>query len=96
MASADEVKKLAALARISVGDAELERFAKEFDGILAYVGQLNTLTVSGAEVTVPVLKNVMHEDGKPHEGGMYTEKLAKQFPKRSGDYLSVKQIISHD
>ena len=97
MASAEDVKKLAALARIRVADADLERFTKEFDAILAYVGQLEELQVDtkGKKVPPPV-RNVMREDGEPHEPGIYTENLAAQFPDRDGDYLRVKQIISHD
>ena len=37
MATTEEVKKLAALARIRVEDAELEKFTNEFDAILAYI-----------------------------------------------------------
>lgn len=97
MATTEEVKKLAALARIEIGDAELKKFTKEFDAILAYVGQLEKLNLPkdvGREK--PPLRNVMREDGEPHEAGIYTEKLAKQFPAREGDALVVKQIISHD
>jgi len=97
MATGDDVKKLAQLSRVSVPDADLEKFAKEFDGILAYVGQLDALSIEmkGAK-DVPQLHNVMREDGVPHEKGLWTEKLASQFPDREGDSLSVKQIISHD
>lgn len=97
MASVDDVKKLAMLARLTVADEDLPRFVKEFEGILAYVSQLDELVLpEHLKDEKPALRNVMREDGEPHEGGLYTEKLAKQFPKRSGDYLSVKQIISHD
>jgi aspartyl/glutamyl-tRNA(Asn/Gln) amidotransferase C subunit len=97
MASAEEVKKLAALARIRVDDAELEKFTKEFDAILAYVGQLDALNIdTKAAKVAPPLRNVFREDGEPHEKGMWTEKLVEQFPARKGDALEVKQIISHD
>ena len=97
MATTEDVKKLAALARIAVSDKELEKFTKEFDAILAYVGQLEELNLpSDAAREVPALRNVMREDGVPHEGGIYTEKIAEQFPLRDGNALSVKQIISHD
>jgi len=43
MATTEEVQKLAALARIKIGSAELEKFTSEFDAILAYVGQLEKL-----------------------------------------------------
>ena len=97
MATANEVQKLAALARIQVDEAELEKFTKEFDAILTYVGQLETLrTPQGEGGTKPALRNVMREDGTPHTAGLYTEKLTEQFPEREGTALKVKQIISHD
>jgi len=107
MATTEEVRKLAALARITVGDAELEKFTREFDAILAYVVQLEVLELSGGNGTKPALRNVMREDSEPHAPGAYTEKIAEQFPSfaeategkpasEAGLYLEVKQIISHD
>ncbi len=96
MATKEEVQKLAALARIRVADEELEKFTSEFDAILKYVGQLESLRLPTSDIRLPALRNVMREDGEPHAGGAYTEKLAAQFPAREGDALSVKQIISHD
>lgn len=97
MATVEEVKKLAALVRISIDDADLEKFTKEFDAILAYVGQLEKLELPldvGAER--PPLRNVMRVEGEPHATGTYTEALAEQFPAREGDALLVKQIITHE
>lgn len=96
MATSEEVKKLAALARIHVEGAELEKFTKEFDSILAYVSQLETLAVAHERDEKPPLRNVMREDGAPREPGLYTEKLVAQFPQKEGNALSVKKIISHD
>ena len=97
MATTEEVKKLAALARVRVADAELEKFTKEFDAILAYVGQLEKLELpEGASGEKPALRNVMRTEGTPHASGAFTEKLAAQFPAREGDALSVKQIITHE
>ncbi len=96
MATTEEVKKLAALARIRVEDSELEKFTREFDAILAYVGQLEKLELPSTGVDKPMLRNVMRADSQPHEAGKYTEKLAEQFSAREGDALLVKQIISHE
>lgn len=101
---AEDVRKLASLARIKVADDELEKFTKEFDAILTYVGQLEKLNVEAAKEK-PALRNVMREDGEPHEAGKYTEKLVEQFPAfaeatagkpEDGTYLAVKQIIVHE
>lgn len=96
MTTPEDVQKLAALARIHVEAADLEKFTKEFDAILAYVGQLETLDVSKSGHTVSPLHNVMRDDGEPHAPGLYTEKIASQFPAREGDALSVKQIITYE
>lgn len=97
MASPDDVRKLAALARLSISAEEEARFSKEFDDILAYIGQIEKLEIAEkAGEQRPALRNVFREDGKPHEPGKYTEALAAQFPERERNYLSVKQIISYD
>jgi len=92
----EDVKRLAALARISLSEEEAAAYAGEFDGILAYVSQLEKLELPQTGAAKPALYNVMREDGEPHETGKYTEKLTGAFPERDEDYLSVKQIISHD
>ena len=108
MATIEEVKKLAALARIEVKESELGQFTKEFDAILAYVGQLEKLELPKGGEESPALRNVMREDGEPHEAGKYTEVLAAQFPSSAkategkpaggaeGVYLVVKQVITHE
>lgn len=96
MASADDVKRLAALARIEVAHDELEKLSKEFESILAYVGQIETLSVDGDAAVRPAVRNVMRADENPHEPGIYTESLVGQFPAKKGNSLEVKQIISHD
>lgn len=101
----EEVQKLAALARIKVEESQLPKFTEEFDAIVKYVGQLESLELP-PHTEKPALSNVMREDGEPAEAGKYTEKLTAQFPARSsyaeaaedkeGVYLEVKQIITHD
>lgn len=96
MTGPDDIKKLAALARIRVADEALPKLAKEIDGILAYVGQLESLSISGDEASAPRLRNVLRDDAHPTPAGTHTEKLAAAFPAREGNSLKVKQIISHD
>ncbi len=97
MATREEVQKLAALARISIKESELDAFTKEFDAILAYVGQLEKLEIdTETKSELPALRNVMREDGEPHAPGIYTKKLVEQFPQKEGNVLVVKQIITHE
>ncbi|MDO8623976.1 MAG: Asp-tRNA(Asn)/Glu-tRNA(Gln) amidotransferase subunit GatC [bacterium] len=97
MATAEEVKKLAALARIEVSEEELPKFIKEFEAILAYVGQLEHLELGRLSLSqVPELRNVFREDGEPTPAGTWTKKLVEAFPEKEGGALVVKQIISHE
>lgn len=97
MATVEEVKKLAALVRISIDEADLEKFTKEFDAILGYIGQLETLDLPlGPAGEKPALRNVMRAEGEPHPAGAYTEKIASEFPGREGDALVVKQIVTYE
>ena len=95
--SNDSVKKLAALARLDIPEDKLGAFAAEFDGILKYVGQLDSLSLDTAGApAVPATHNVFRADGEPHAAGQHTEAIAAQFPAREGDSLKVKQIIVND
>lgn len=97
MATPEEVTQLASLARLSIEGEALAKMTSELDAILAYVGQLEQLDLSGVRAEpLTEVHNVMRQDAAPHEAGKYTEAIAAQFPEREGNALSVKQIISHD
>lgn len=98
MDGAQEVKRLAELARLSISESTQARFAKDLESILAYVGKLETLSVDltvGKDGVAPAA-NVFRADGEPYTPGTWAEAITEQFPKREGDSLSVKKIISHE
>lgn len=45
--AADEVRRIAALARLTLTDAEVQRLAAELDDILGYVAQLEDVALPG-------------------------------------------------
>jgi aspartyl-tRNA(Asn)/glutamyl-tRNA(Gln) amidotransferase subunit C len=96
MATAEEVKKLASLVRIEVSEEELPKFTKEFEAILAYVGQLEKLDLPKDLKSMPALRNVFRADENPTSAGTWTEKLVEAFPEKEGNALVVKQVISHE
>jgi aspartyl-tRNA(Asn)/glutamyl-tRNA(Gln) amidotransferase subunit C len=49
--SRDDVAHLARLARLSLTDGELDSFAGQLDAILAHVGQIQAVDVTGIEAT---------------------------------------------
>lgn len=95
-ATPEDVKRLAALARIEVPDSEVARFAEAFDSILAYVGKLDELVLPDAKGALPPVRNVLRTDANPTPSGTWTEALVAQFPVKEGNSLSVKKILSHD
>ncbi len=97
MTTTEDVKKLSELVRIKIDDANLDKFTKEFDAILAYVGQLEQLSLPDSlNKEKPSLRNVMRQDCDPSATGACTKKLVEQFPKKEGDALSVRQVITYD
>jgi len=90
-----DVRALAVLAHIEVRGAELEKLEQEIPNILAFVETIQKADIS-ADTPAPELRNVMRDDGEPHESGMYTERLLAQAPARKGDRIAVKQVISRE
>jgi aspartyl-tRNA(Asn)/glutamyl-tRNA(Gln) amidotransferase subunit C len=92
--SREDVLKLARLARISLSDEEVEKYAEELSAILQYVEQLSAVDVTGLEPTNQVtgLTNVMRED-KVIEYGYEPAKLLENVPAVQDSHLKVKRMI---
>ncbi len=88
-----DIKKLATLARIEVDDAEAEGLAKDVEGILGYVQQVQSMPIAHRKENENGLVNIMREDARAHEPSAHTEKLLAIAPMREGTYLKVKPIL---
>ena len=88
-----DVRALAALARLEVSDDELAKLEKEIPAILGFVETIQKVLADAPEAE-PVLRNIMRDDVSPHESGAYTEELLNAAPKREGDRIAVKQVLS--
>jgi len=92
MITKEDIKNLAHLARIEIGEDEAESLSFEIDSILGYVSQIENMKIR--EVTeLPKLRNVMREDIVTHKPREYTEDLLLNAPSREGDFLKVKKIL---
>lgn len=94
----EDVKKLADLARIDMSNEELEGIAKDFDSILAYVGQVQEVPKQGDESSLQdstnyKLHNVMREDIVTNKEGEYTDKITSESPETENGFIKVKQIL---
>jgi aspartyl/glutamyl-tRNA(Asn/Gln) amidotransferase C subunit len=88
-----DIRALAALSRLDVSDEEVAKFEKEFPSILAFVETVQKVAAD-APKGVAELRNVMREDGEPHESGLYTEALLSAAPLREDNRVIVKQVLS--
>lgn len=94
MISNEEVRKLAALARIHVEESEIEGLREDMNSILDYVGQVKEVAGGLEEDTeIGPLKNVMRRDEDPTNHGAFSKELIAEFPDKEGDYLKVKKIL---
>lgn len=89
----EDMKKLAQMARIDMSDEELVDIAKDFDSILAYVGQVKEISDISSAKSIPALENVMREDIATNTKGQYTENILAEMPDTQDGFLKVKQIL---
>ena len=88
-----DIRALAALARVDVTDAEVQKLETEIPSILGFVETIQSVDISHVELD-KTLRNVMRADEGAHESGKYTEVLLSAAPAREGNRIAVKQVIS--
>lgn len=95
----DDIKKLAEMSRIDMPEEEMEGLIKDFDSILAYVGQVQEVSKLGKDEALHenpgnyFLQNIMREDIATNESGKYKEDILANAPDTQNGYLKVKQIL---
>ncbi|MCR4334494.1 MAG: Asp-tRNA(Asn)/Glu-tRNA(Gln) amidotransferase subunit GatC [Patescibacteria group bacterium] len=96
MINAQDIEKLAGLARLSISEEEKEELTKNMGSILAYIDAIKKATEANKKANTEEIygvRNVMREDSEPHQSGMYSEKILNEAPRREGDYVKVKKIL---
>ena len=93
MISADEVKHIAALARIGLDEKEIEKFSHDLSSILDWIKQLDEVDVSGVLPTAHItgMNNVNREDNVSDFLGK--EKIVELFPESKNGYDKVKSVL---
>ena len=87
------VRKVAKLARIAEPEEKLEPLAKELNGILAWIEQLNEVDTDGVEpMTSAVAAVLPMRDDVVTDGGNADRVLANA-PKRIGNFFVVPKVV---
>ena len=93
MISRTDVDHVARLARLQLGEAELEQMRAQLSSILGYIDKLAALDTSGVEPTshaVPLV-NVMRDDVA--EPCFAREAMLANAPDPSGEFFRVPRIL---
>ena len=92
------VAKIAALARIKLGDDEIAAMVPELNGILAWIEQLGEVDVSGVEPMTAVIEN--HQrlredviDADPLTGGGKRDAVLANAPAAEHGFFGVPKVI---
>lgn len=93
MIEPQEVKKLAALARIALSEAEETKLSQDLESILAYVSDLKSAPKIEATDQYYV-KNVTAPDLPTGQPGEFTDEILAEAPQRAGNYFKVKKIFN--
>ena len=87
------VRKVARLARIAVPEERLESIARELNGILAWIEQLNEVNVDGVEaMTTPVAMTLPMREDVITDGGIQEQVLANA-PRSEDGFFVVPKVV---
>ncbi len=90
----DEVRRIAALAKIAVTDEEAKKLATELGAILGYVQQLEAVDTTGLEPTYQVtgLDNITRKD-EIIDYGPGRDDLLKNAPRKRSGQIEVPKVL---
>ena len=92
--SADDVRKVATLARLDLPDDRIEIYTAQLESILGYVDQLQAVDTTDVPPTTRAVEvvNVTRADGV--NATKVREEILDQAPKREGDFYRVPKILA--
>jgi len=90
---ADDVRKIAFLARIRVPEDDLAPLADELNGIIGWVEQLGEVETDGVEPMTSVVEMLApRREDAVTDGGKSSDVLANA-PDRAGDFYAVPKVV---
>jgi len=91
--SIDDVRKVAELARLEVGENDLRTLSGQLSHILEYVEQLQELNTDGVEpLAHPIELSDVFRTDEPH-ACLSPELALANAPNRNGNYFSVPAVL---
>lgn len=92
----EEVRHVAKLARLRLGDSQLETYRAQLGSILDYIAKLNELDVAGVEPMAHPMDLVNRLDEDEVLPSMPTEDLLRNAPAVEDRYLAVPKVLADE
>lgn len=91
--TAEQVTKVAALARLKLDDSETDAFADQLSKVLGYIERLEEVDTDGVAPMAHAIEvtNVLRDD--EHRDSLPRESALQNAPKTDGKYFIVPQIL---
>ncbi len=87
-----DIEKLAELAKIRIPEGKTEGFLKDFESILDYVKQIESVDIEDISQDF-FLKNVARIDEVKNERGEFAEDLLSASPQTQDGFVKVNKIL---
>ncbi|MFM8525466.1 MAG: Asp-tRNA(Asn)/Glu-tRNA(Gln) amidotransferase subunit GatC [Cyanobacteriota bacterium] len=92
--SADDVRKVAKLARLELPEAKIATYTGQLERILDYVAHLEQVDTEGVPPTTRAVEVVNVTRPDHVEPTPVREELLNQAPQREGDFFRVPKILA--
>jgi aspartyl-tRNA(Asn)/glutamyl-tRNA(Gln) amidotransferase subunit C len=94
--SADDVRKVAHLARLELPEDKINLYTQQLERILDYVAHLETVDTEGVQPMTRAVEVVNVTRADAVEPTPVREALLDLAPQREGDYFRVPRILGND
>ena len=91
--SAEDVRKIASLARIAVTDDQVAAIAPELNNILGWIEQLGEVDTDGVEPLAAVIPNTLRLRDDVVTDGNVRDKVLANAPQAEHGFFAVPKVI---
>jgi aspartyl-tRNA(Asn)/glutamyl-tRNA(Gln) amidotransferase subunit C len=88
----EEIQRLGELAKIEIKPEEAEGFKKDFESILGYIKQIESVDLGDVSPEY-LVKNVARADEDKNETGQFSDALLASAPNTENGFVKVKKIL---
>ncbi len=88
----EDILKLGELAKIEIKPEEIESFKKDFESILGYIKQIESVDVGNVSPSY-LTENVAREDVSKNTPGEFSSELLSSAPNTENGFIKVKKIL---